>query len=155
MAGYPAIPTRAAFGPTMVDEEPITDTETELGADAVNLAFWQAAGAGRTAPRAMLIVDGSDGSITYQALAWDADGELADVTSARTSAGLYTVTFATTYENEKEVATSFTPRAALAQVQGGAAWLAAWTAISGQVITVRAKTALDVATDADYVLLVW
>lgn len=100
MSGYPTLITRAALGPTYKDERPVENPETDLGARALNLAFWQLSGVQMAAPRALLIAEWNTTSSAFdlsrQGEAWSPQSTSAP-TLARSAAGKYSYTFAASY----------------------------------------------------------
>lgn len=156
MSGYPSIPTRASFGPTYRDERPVVDSETELGADVMNLAFWQLAGAGRTLPRAVLSISGGATPVVgFQALAFDPNGVLNKLAITRTGAGDYSFTFDATYTNERGEAVAFAPTAAVAIVLGTDPSVWAIAQVDGQEVGLTIQDSSAVAVDASLLVLVW
>lgn len=156
MSGYPKIPTRASFGPTYRDEKPVDDPETELGADVMNLAFWQVAGAGRTLPRAVLLITGATNPVvSYQLLAFDPNGVLAALVVARSGLGDYSITFEATYTDEQGNAVAFAPKAAVPVVQGAAAGTAAVATVDGQDVDIEVRDIAAAGVDSSVLLLVW
>lgn len=120
MSGFPRLPTRSSFGPTMENVRAVQNPKKELGADPINLALWQVAGAGRTVPSAVLHFDptaaSGAGEVTAQFLTFDPDGQLGDISHAVNATGEYTFTFASTYDDETGTAVSFAPKVALASL---------------------------------------
>lgn len=103
MAGFPARITRSALGPTLVNAYPVENPEQDVGAETLNPAFWQLAGLNRVSGKALLaaVWDGvSAFTITAQEEAWNPNGTQARPVLARTSAGVYTYTFASSYLDE-------------------------------------------------------
>lgn len=153
MSGFPNRPGRGNFGPTMRNARPVVDPSRELGANAINLAWWQLAGAGRVLPMALLILN-TDGTLLHQALAFDPRAKLDPIPTARSSAGVYTVTFASSYADEGGIQRSFIPRAAMAAPQGAAAGLFVRTSVVGQVVQLSSLNGAT-PTDARILLQVW
>lgn len=154
MAGFPAIPTRDHFGPTLVDRYPVRDTSRELGADAMNLAFHQIAGASRVLPQAVLVFDPTLEEVTYQALAFDPSNALDPVDSAKNATGDYTLTFEASYRDEKDVLVPFAPKAAAAFVLGDPQ-LQPGPTIAGQAVGVKVRDFTNGLQDAKVLVLVW
>ena len=158
MPGYPDLPTRDSFGPTRESVRPVQNPERELGAAEMNLAFWQVAGAGRTLPQAVFIYDPNatpGNELSYQALAFDPKQLLPSINPTVNGTGDFTWTFDTTYLNEQGVARPFTPKAAMAMVQGGAAQVKAGVTLNGQTVQVETQDGASVAVDVAFILLVW
>jgi hypothetical protein len=155
MSGFPNRPTRTTFGPTLEDARPVTNPQRELGADVMNLAFWQLAGAGAVLPMAIVVYNGATPAILYQALAFDPKSLLGNITSVKNGAGDYRFTFASSYPDENGNATSFTPSAAMAFVQGSAAQVAAVATLNGQHVDVTVQNGAGTPTDATIIVAVW
>jgi len=105
MSGFPNRPSRANFGPTFQDERPVTNPEKEVSAGQVNLLFWQVAGMGLVAPKAVITCTVSGGVVTNvtQALAFDPKGEVSKISFAYAEAGRYTFAFSQQYADQLEV----------------------------------------------------
>lgn len=95
MSGFPTRPTRNGFGPSLQDEYPLVDPTKEVGASALNLAFWQLAGVGLTAPLALLhcTVNGGSVAVAQQALAFDPLLTLPLLAVTYSSVGVYSLSF--------------------------------------------------------------
>lgn len=108
MSGFPTRFSRTQLGPKFRDNYPVENPETDIGAQQFNAAFWQVAGINLIVPRVSLIAvwGGSSFTINHQAEAWNPDNAQAHPVLARTSAGVYTYTFASTYTDEDGVAIS-------------------------------------------------
>lgn len=157
-SGFPNRPGRTDFGPPLVNVRPVTQPDRELGADPVNLAWWQAAGAGRTTPMAVIIYNGTANSLVHRALAFDPNEVLppSAVTIVKNGTGDYTITFQASYADESGRQVPFAPRAALAMVQSNVnPNIQGVCGVSGQSVTVRVANAANTATDATVVILVW
>jgi hypothetical protein len=154
-AGFPNRPSRSSFGPTLFNVRSIKRPDKELDAGNVNLAFWQAAGAGRTSPLALIGYNGTTEARVFQALAWDSNGSLAPIPAVKDGTGAYTFTFASTYKDEGGRDVAFQPVAAMAFVQGGASQVQALATIALQDVVVAVKNGSSVATDATFLLMVW
>lgn len=155
MTGFPARPSRSGFGPNLVNARPVTQPDKELDAGIVDLAWWQAAGAGRVTPLVVLIYNGTTQARVHQALAWDASNKLPPIPAVKDGTGQYTFTFASGYLNEKGVSTSFVPRAAVAFVQGAAAQVQANCTVNGQAVSVEVANQSNTLVDATLILMVW
>lgn len=157
-AGFPNRPSRTDYGPPLVDVRPVTQPDRELGAEPVNLAWWQAAGAGRTVPMAVIVYNGTTDSLVHRALAFDPNEVLtpAAVTIVKNGTGDYTITFQASYPDESGRQVAFAPRAALAMVQSNAnPNIQGVCGVNGQSVTVRVADASNVATNGTVVVLVW
>src|SRR5262245_11412070 len=98
MPGYPVRPSLDTFGAEKsAGAANIKPEKTILPAEW-NLMRWQAAGLGMVAPLAWAYVQGSDGARLGSGEAWNPRGDdLKRPTCARSSTGIYTVTFAASY----------------------------------------------------------
>lgn len=96
---FPVRILRSIFGPTFQDTRPVEHPETEFGADKMELLLWQLGGMNQTAARATLAAAWvtSAFQVFHQGQAWNPKGAQANPVLARTSAGVYTWTFAATY----------------------------------------------------------
>ncbi len=154
--GFPERPPRVAFGPEMKNKRPPQIPETDLSADQVNLDFWQISGAGRTLPMAVFLYDGATPNLIFQAMAFDPNQELADLTIVKNGTGDYTFTFEATYKNEKGQDIAFVPRMSMAMFQGGTAGDKATPFPPfGQDILVRVRNAAEALIDGTFMLAVW
>lgn len=157
-SGFPNRPDRNDFGPPLVNVRPVTQPDRELGAEPVNLAWWQAAGAGRTVPMATIIYNGTTNTLVHRALAFDPNEVLppSAVTIVKNGTGDYTVTFQASYPDEAGRQVVFAPRAALAMVQSNVnPNIQGVCGVSGQSVTVRVANASNVATDGVVLIQVW
>lgn len=158
MAGYPDLPTRDTFGPERENVRPIRNPAKELGADEMNLSFWQIAGAGRTLPLVLIIFDPAlapGSQVKFQALAFDPQQELPVISPVINGVGSYTWTFETTYPNERGTLRPFTPKAGMAMTQGAAPEVKAGVTISGQDVIIAVQDAADLGVDAPVIFMVW
>lgn len=156
MSGFPDRPPRVAFGPEMQNKRPPVIPETDLSADQMNLSFWQAAGAGRVLPQALLLFNGATPDILTQALAFDPKQELEDIAFVKNGTGDYTFTFASTYSNQAGGSRPFVPAMGLVFVQGASGNRPNVILPGGQDVQV---TVLDPTlisnVDATFLLAVW
>jgi hypothetical protein len=100
MSGWPSRVIRSLFGPELEDDYPVQNPLTDIPAAAHNLGFHQIAGLNvALLPRAVVVAEWTGGAlqIYYQAEAWNASESQAHPVLARTGAGTYTLTFASTY----------------------------------------------------------
>jgi hypothetical protein len=159
MSGFPTRIIRSLLGPKFRDLYPAENPETDISAAAFNVGFWQLAGVNLTAARVSLVADwgGSSFTVEHQAEAWIADNAQAHPVLARTSAGVYTYTFASTYENEDgtAIATDLGPPrvtvhkelTAFADRVSGHAWVATGAPL---VVQIRIWDASGVAVDEPF-----
>lgn len=100
--GFPKRFTRDELGPTLRNTYPVENPETDIGEDAFNGAFHQVAGMNLIVPRVSLVAlwNGSSFNILSQEEAWNPRHSQAHPVLARTTAGHYTYTFASTYLDE-------------------------------------------------------
>jgi hypothetical protein len=130
--------------------------ETDLNANQMNLTFWQAAGASRTTPMAVILFDGATPEVLLQSFAFDPDQLLDTIQFNKLGTGSYNFTFEATYKDEQGQDRPFAPKAAVAMIQGGAAGdIAVPGFISGQVVPVQVRDAMDANVDGTFLLLVW
>ena len=121
----------------------------------MNLLFWQMAGAGRTVAQALIVYDGTQPGITYQALAFDPKQELGNIQAVRNGVGDYVFTFAATYPNQLGVATPFAPGMAMVSLQNPALNDSVQFSISGQSVTVNVRDSAGALKDGIVHLQVW
>ena len=102
MSGFPSRFLRSLLGPKFVNTNPAENPETDVGAQQFNAAFHQVAGMNLVVPRVALIASYSGGGFVYshQAEAWNPENAQAHPVLARSAAGVYTYTFASTYKDE-------------------------------------------------------
>jgi hypothetical protein len=103
MSGFPSRLLRSIFGPkVLVNTNPVENPNSDLGAEAFMPLFHQVAGMNLLAPRAVLLgfYTGAVLTIQHQAEAWSPDNDQVHPTPARSAAGVYTYTFASTYKDE-------------------------------------------------------
>lgn len=155
MSGFPATPTRTAFGPEMKNKRTPRNPETDLNANQMNLLFWQVAGAGRTVAQASLVYDGAAPGVTYQALAFDPKQELGNIAVVKNGVGDYVFTFASTYLNQNGVATPFVPGMAMVSLQNPVVNDSVQFSIAGQSVTVNVRDAAGTLKDGVVQLQVW
>lgn len=158
MPGYPNLPNRAAFGPSVLENvRPVQNPKRELSAEQMMLTFWQMAGAGRMLPQFITVLDGAQVTpvTEFQAKAFDPRGELPNIEPVDNGVGDYTWTFDTTYKDENGQDTLFSPKGAMAFVQGGAARDEAGATVVGQTVQVEVRDSANAAKDAKVLLLVW
>lgn len=100
--GWPGRAGRDNWGPQMLDERHTVDPQKEIGADQVNLAFWQDAGISLCAPKAVLqYFDGEGTLLRWGVLAWDqtiyqnaaVDAPPAILTFTKNGTGDYSILF--------------------------------------------------------------
>lgn len=92
MPGYPNKITRNSLGPTYVNAGKLGKVDEEADAGVFNLMCWQVSGMSGCCPRAVIIGQADNASISFikQWFAWDPNGNLGQTTFGRTSAGVYT-----------------------------------------------------------------
>ncbi len=154
MAGFPTRPSRRAFGPTFRDRAPVRQPDRDVGAAAFNLLCWQAAGAGVVGALAwaLLTWDGAALSLAAGGEAWDSDG-LVVPTVARSSAGVYVVTYAATYPDADGIATTTSLCAGQATPQSASPLLATVELTNAHAATVRVWNLSAIATDASVLVV--
>lgn len=104
--GFPTRPVRDAFGPEPVNAYPVRDPNKELDGETVGrLMLHQLSGVGQTVDLADLVFVGATQVINYRSEAWNPKRQTiapyAPPGISRTSAGLYVVTYASTYPDHK------------------------------------------------------
>ena len=152
MAGFPTRPSRAAFGPKWQNRGPVRRPEQDVGAAAMNLLCWQAAGAGVAGALAWALLrwDGATLSLAASGEAWDSDGLVVPAV-VRASAGVYVVTYAATYPDADAVAVATSLRGGHATAQATAPIVGAVEMTDPRTAKVRLwdlTTGTPVATDA-------
>jgi hypothetical protein len=153
VSGFPTIPSRDALGPEFEDATPVLNPKKHVSGDQLNLWAWQIAGSGLCVPKAWVVVN-ADGTRVAAGASWNPNGDPSlHPTTSRTSAGLYLVTWAATYENEKDVSTQITLYAGKVSPQGSTANLVGVPELSGPACTVRITAASSgTPTDAKFLL---
>lgn len=155
LGGFPVRPTRAAFGPTRVNEGVPVDLTKYVTAENFNLDHWQVAGCGLVVPRAWCLLS-SAGAILAAAEAWDPDSASAP-TPTKGSAGIYTLTYDATYPNKDGVQQATNLLFGLVAVQAlGGDWVgvAVPQAANGRIVDIQLKTA-GTLTDAQHAVFLW
>lgn len=106
MSSFPSRFLRSLLGPKFFNAFPVENPENQVGDKQFNAAFHAVAGMNLIVSRAALIATYSGGSfqIAHQAEAWNPEAAQAHPSLARTSAGVYTYTFAASYLDEDGVA---------------------------------------------------
>ncbi len=153
---FPVRPSREAFGPRFRNEfDPISDEE-DLDAATFDALCFQVAGMGGAVPLAWALVSGA-GALLAAWEAWDPNGGYAPEV-ARTTTGVYVVTYDATAPDADEIEIDLAFLAAEAKPQGtvnvrhGAAAIAA----SGHVVDVRTYLANGTTlSDEAFLLQVW
>mgnify|MGYP000882923434 CR=1 FL=1 len=158
MSGFPTRLTRAAFGPTKRNlSAGLISPEYYQGANEVELSHWQVSGMSLAIHRAWALVtwDGADGatsvSLTASGEAWDPRAQYVP-TVARTSAGVYTVTYAASYPDETATEVSTALLAASATPQSSSARHATCTISSSRIVNVFVWDAAGIAADASFLV---
>lgn len=104
MPGFPLRPNRNSLGQAKVEDLGTVagDPERDIGANEINVLAWQTAGAGKTADLAWVSIFGDDGSRLAGGEAWNPRDDAALYPAcARLSSGIYTVTVAAEYPDER------------------------------------------------------
>lgn len=162
MSGFPSRPTLPAFGPEHPrDALASTDAETEFGAAQLRILKWQAAGLGLVAPVSFVAArhDGSSFTTLVRREGWNPKAETSLApTVARSSTGVYTVTYAATYPDETGAATALVVLADLCEVaaqarNGEGARYCTWD-VASNVVTVRHYNSSGNLADGGWVLRV-
>jgi hypothetical protein len=161
MSGFPTRPRRDDFAPELKADGDITDDDYFVGERQFNLSFWQTAGMGLVSSRAIAALDWDSGTSTLSLdsaeEAWDPYGTQNDPTVARSGAGVYTLTYDSTYLNQKGVSISTALKRAAAFVQTTSNYRAvAKVQSNGYVVDINVFDA-DAGTpvDADVFVVLW
>lgn len=156
----PETPDLSTFGAPYLDADAVVDPETEMAAAAMNLLATQVVATGHTAPRAWARCTISAGVITLadHDAVWGSGGGVAP-TAARSSAGVYTVTWAASYDDLQDVpeshATSLRALNATGHAAAGARIVNA-SLTSAVVASVKAYDAAGAAAELDgFTVTVW
>jgi hypothetical protein len=104
MSGFPARVLKSELGSTLRDPRPVEHPEYEWAADYIELLKWQAIGAALCSPRAIVCAAWNSGTeefdIFTQEEAWNPSHAQTHPELERTSAGVYTYTFAQIYDDQ-------------------------------------------------------
>jgi hypothetical protein len=104
MSGFPSRVIKSQLGSTLRDPRTVEHPEYEWGADYIELLKWQAIGSALCSPRAVVCAAWNTGTeefdIFTQDEAWNPSRAQAHPALARTSAGIYTYTFAQLYDDQ-------------------------------------------------------
>lgn len=158
----PVLPDKAdldTFGGVFQNADAVVDPETEMAAAYMNRMIAQLAMVSHTLPRAWVrVTAGIAPSAADHDAVWG-DGAGVAPTLARTGTGVYTVTWASAYDDLQDQAEEhqLTLRAASVSVShSGAARIPQWTLTSATVVTVNVYDAAGAAADCDaFFLQVW
>ena len=116
MSGFPVRMLRSFLGPKLKDTRPVENAQLETGAKRLNLLEHVAVGSGLIVPRASLVASWNDTLETFQILhqeeAWNVDHKQAHPVLERGAVGVYSYTFASTYQHVAGVTRDFEPIAA-------------------------------------------
>jgi hypothetical protein len=152
MAGFPTRPSLTSFGAKRQDRTPPRSALHDIGMAFVNLVRWSLSGLGQSAPRAWALctVSGTTITLTAQGNAWHGAAPM----PARSSAGVYTLTYAATYTDADDVAASPNLLGAVVSPRAGANALTAdWDIADGRVVTVRLfRTSTGAAEDGTFMV---
>lgn len=155
MAGSPTRISRAALGPTKRNATTgLVHPAMYQGATEIELAYWTISGGSVAGNRAWALVtwDGATSvSLTAAGESWDPNSASAP-TVARSGAGVYTVTYAATYNDETGTAVSTNLLAAHVSPQSASARHATWAISSNRIVTVYMWDAAGAAADASFLL---
>jgi hypothetical protein len=142
--GFPNRPGRSTFGAPLVNAKPVRNPTLNPDADIFNLAFFQIAGMGLMVPRAWVYFDGTPTArIIARAESWNPDAKTAAPYTppvlARTSTGLYTLTYLSTYPDDSGSQVSLSPVAPVGLQVGSANVRNVAVTASGPVLTINLK----------------
>lgn len=165
--GFPLRTGRGGFGPTMRDERRLANPESEIGAEQVNLTWWQLGALGLVAPLALLVFDPvAPLRVRLGLFAWHqqvlVDTLAANLPSWLTvavpSTGTMTFTFDATVPGRDGQLQALTLRGGIARPFYFPAYAGPLTNhrceldLAGSVVTVRTKTTAGVLVEAPIVL---
>lgn len=155
----PDRPTLATFLAPYRDANAVGNPESDLGSLALNRIVAQVVAVGMTNPIAWArcTISGSTITLADHSAVWG-DTNAVKPTTARTSAGLYTVTWATTYFDLQAVPEEHSVNIRNAAVSGyGAAGMTFQRQItSTRQVTVRTYNSLFAATDCtEFEIRIW
>lgn len=155
MSGFPSRMGRLALGPLALRaRRPTKAIDQELDPKVAELLFWQVTGLGFTAPLAGCTILGGTGTVIAAWSAWRPDDQtFAAPSVVRTSAGVYAVSYATTYIDEGGAAVPTALRAAKVTPQATTFLRAAQSVdANGRTVQVRLWDAAGAATDGTFLL---
>lgn len=155
MSGFPTRPSLTSFGPKRVDRSAPRSAIHDIGAAFVNLVRWTLTGLGQSSSRAWVLAGYSGGSFTISAQgnAWQG----AAPTPARSSTGVYTLTYAATYADADGVPVATNLIGASVSPRAGANALTAdWDITDGRIVTVRLfRAGTEAATDGAFLVTLY
>jgi hypothetical protein len=154
----PDTPDASTFGGPYRDFDNIEDPETDVGSDALNKLITQVVQLSHTAPRAWVrVAAGAAPTLTDHDAVWGNTAGVAP-TLARTGTGVYTVTWAATYNDLQATPESHAVnfRAALPAPKSASARFLHYDLTSSRVVTVKSFDAAGSPADVDeFTLTVW
>lgn len=158
-AVLPEVADLDTFGGAFVDADAVVDPETEVAASYFNRLVAQAAMASHTLPRAWVrVTAGSSPTVADHDAVWG-NSDSVKPTVARSGAGVYTVTWASSYNDLQDTPESHTVSIRAASANGshsGALRHVQHELTSAVVVTVRSFNSGGSATDVDsFFLQVW
>lgn len=155
MAGSPTRISRSALGPTKRNATTgLIHPALFQGATEVELAYWTIAGLSVASGRAWALVtwDGATSvSLTAAGESWDPNSASAP-TVLRTATGVYTVTYAASYNDETGTAVATNLLGAAVSPQSSSSRHATWAIGSSRIVTVYMWDASGTAADASFLL---
>lgn len=146
MSGFPRRPSIASFGPDLRDPKVITNPETQVGADLMNLIRYQVAGLGLMSLRAWALIDSTGGVtpvIKARAESWNplalSSAPYLPPTPGRSGVGALTLAYASSYPDENGVAQATSILVAVAFAVNRTTVRDAAATVSGSTITIALK----------------
>ncbi|HEX4334686.1 MAG TPA: hypothetical protein VH062_02165 [Polyangiaceae bacterium] len=146
MSGSPRRPSLDSFGPQLRDQKPVTNPETQIGADMLNLVRFQLAGLGLTSFRAWALIDSTGGVtpvISARAESWNPNTKTGapylPPIPGRTGVGALSLQYASSYPDENGVQQSTSIVCALAFPVNRTTVRDAAASVSGSTISIALK----------------
>jgi hypothetical protein len=151
MSGLPTRSLRSALGPAFRDPRPIEHPEYELSAAQINLLMQMAVGAQLVMPCASIVAEWNSGTLwsyLHREEAWNTNHAQAHPILTRTTTGVYTCQFLSSYTDLDGQAVSFAASAARAtafEASGDTAeaWVDSSDATLIHICTFRGVNAAD------------
>jgi hypothetical protein len=148
----PAVDSIDTYGGELNEVAAVTDPTTDRPATGANQAYASVAEMTHTAIRAWRALVGhattpTDPTTSVHDAVWGSDNSLKP-TIARSGAGVYTITWAATVDDELGEEHTVSLRRAWANVEGTTAYVALATVTSANVVTVRVFDMAGAANDA-------
>lgn len=159
---FPSVDTLATYGGELVDYKTAKiDGTTDRSASEGNKAFASVAAMSHCAPRAIVQLQTAASTGAMVLVSWEAawkTNSITPPTPARTTTGVFTIEFPTTFTDELGDTQTTSLRWALAQYSEATAYRAQAVVTSANVVTLYAYNAGGTAADnagADIVLVIY